>query len=393
LAGAGLASFASSLVGPRLHVDPDLTINATAMDALFSVAGLGAGLFASDRDNVATGSMLAAGTAGLLLGGALHNHIEANDEMAPLVTLATFEGAFIGGFLPSALRPMSEVTTRQQVGGLLAGTFTGAGLSILASSKLRLSASQAGFAGTTSAVGGALAGGVALVNEDWSSQAKVATMLGGTTVGLVGGALLGKKLAFEANPAPRVALGVLLGVAEGLTFAWAGHAETPGQWSCAGLVGAGVGATLGLASAAYPYFTSREAPATAGFAAWGAWMGSFTGSLVKQDARNVTMGGLLGANVGALGGYALVRSGAIQAADFGWLSLFGGIGTVIGGGIGAPFATKQDARPVLAGLAIGPAVGLVTGYFLLPKLRAAIGSGAGGESTPITLKPGWRVEQ
>ena len=133
-----------------------------------------------------------------------------------------------------------------------------------------------------------------------------------------------------------------------------------------------------------------EAPATAGFAAWGAWMGSFAGSLARQDAHDVTMGGLIGANVGALGGYALVRSGAIQPRDFGWLSLFGGIGTVLGGGIGAPFATKQDARPVLAGLAIGPAVGLITGYFLLPKLRAAIGSG--GETAPAPLKPGWRVE-
>jgi hypothetical protein len=94
-------------------------------------------------------------------------------------------------------------------------------------------------------------------------------------------------------------------------------------------------------------------------------MGSFAGSLVKADAHEIVLGGLAGANVGLLAGYSLLRLDVVEPRDFGWLSLFGAMGTVAGAGAGAPFSTNA----MLAGLAIGPAAGMLTGALILPRLR------------------------
>jgi hypothetical protein len=134
-------------------------------------------------------------------------------------------------------------------------------------------------------------------------------------------------------------------------------------------MGVGVGAGLGLAAVATLEDPVSEAPPAAGFAAWGAWMGSFTGALVHNDPHEIVTGGLIGANVGFLGGYALLRSGTVEPRDFGWLSLFGALGTIAGAGAGAPFSSRSEPAPVLAGLAAGPAVGMVTGALVLPRLR------------------------
>jgi len=83
----------------------------------------------------------------------------------------------------------------------------------------------------------------------------------------------------------------------------------------------------------------------------------------------VVLGGLIGANSGFLAGYTLLRTGAVDPRDFGWLSLFGALGTVAGAGAGAPFASRTDPAPVLAGLAAGPVVGMACGGLLLPRLR------------------------
>ena len=382
LAGVGLASFAASLIGPRVGVSSDLVENAIAMDVLFTGAGLGAGLLASKNDNTPIGSMLAAGTAGLLLGGATHKALDLSDADWPLMSLAITQGLFVGGWLPSALNPPGEVTTRQQIGGLLAGGLGAAGLATLASEKLKLSHTEAWMGATGSAIGASIAGGIGLMSGGLTGAQRVGVMLGGSTLVTVGGTLLASRADFGANAVRDGAVGALLGVSEALTFAWAGRAATNESRIGAGLFGAGMGASLGLAAAAYPHFTAREAPAAAGFAAWGAWMGSFSGAFRNPDAHDVTLGGLVGANVGFLTGYGLLRSGWIQPTDFGWLSLFGAMGTVLGGGIGAPFSSRQDARPVLAGLAVGPAVGMIVGAVLLPKLKAAMGD-TGDASAPV----------
>ena len=104
------------------------------------------------------------------------------------------------------------------------------------------------------------------------------------------------------------------------------------------------------------------------------------------------LGGLIGANAGFLGGYALLRTGAVDPSDFGWLSLFGALGTVVGAGAGAPFSTRTTPGPVLAGLAIGPAAGMLGGALLLPKLRrladrpaAAVARLSGARSSRSTM--------
>ena len=50
----------------------------------------------------------------------------------------------------------------------------------------------------------------------------------------------------------------------------------------------------------------RALPA-AGFAGWGAWMGSFAGALIDRNPHEVTLGGLAGANVGFLAGWGLLK--------------------------------------------------------------------------------------
>jgi hypothetical protein len=56
--------------------------------------------------------MLAAGGAGLLLGGALHKHINLGADDVPTLTFAGAEGLWFGGFLPYVLRPAAEVQNR-----------------------------------------------------------------------------------------------------------------------------------------------------------------------------------------------------------------------------------------------------------------------------------------
>jgi hypothetical protein len=78
------------------------------------------------------------------------------------------------------------------------------------------------------------------------------------------------------------------------------------------------------------------------------------------------------------------------------LSAFAAAGTVLCGGIGAAISDRDDARPVLAGLAIGPVLGMLASAFFLPQLRT-LGGGSGFEAqepAPLAAKPapGWRRE-
>jgi hypothetical protein len=100
-------------------------------------------------------------------------------------------------------------------------------------------------------------------------------------------------------------------------------------------------------------------------------MGAFSGALASRDSHEVTLGGLGGANVGALLGYGLVKTDLVDPRDFGWLSLAGALGTALGGGVGAALSSKDDPRPALAGLAVGPLLGLATGAVLVPRLRSS----------------------
>jgi hypothetical protein len=148
-------------------------------------------------------------------------------------------------------------------------------------------------------------------------------------------------------------------------------------------VGGGVGAALGLAAAATPTDDRSAAPAAAGFAAWGAWVGSFSGSLVHNDPHEIVLGGLLGANAGFLAGYGLLSQDVVEPRDFGWLSLFGALGTVAGAGVAAPFSGGSSTA-IRAGLAVGPAVGMIAGALVLPRLRKAIASNDDGGPTGAT---------
>ena len=124
LAGGGLSSIAASLLAPRLEVDDDLLFDAATSWALFSAAGAGAGALASTRDDAPVWGMLGAGTAGLLVGGALHRSIAFDARTAPLIGLAGVEGAWLGGWIPSLL---DQPTDRQRAGALALGAFGGLG--------------------------------------------------------------------------------------------------------------------------------------------------------------------------------------------------------------------------------------------------------------------------
>jgi hypothetical protein len=359
-------------VEAAVHPDSDLIADGMAVDAMFTAAGAGMGALASARADAPVWGMLGAGTAGLVLGGALHRSIEIDGADAPLLTLATAEGLWLGGWLPTAIHGWGQATSAEQAGGLVAGGAGALGLATLASGALELSPSTAGYTALASGIGASLGGGIALVSPALHDRRGVDLMMGGTAVGIAAGAALAPRLALTppSVAAGATAVGGMLGVTESLLFAWSARSDGSKSYGGAALIGGGIGATLGLATAAAPEAErSGNVPAAAGFAAWGAWMGSFSGSLVHNDPHDIVLGGLLGADAGFLGGYALLRTGAVDPSDFGWLSLFGALGTVAGAGAGAPFSTRTAPGPVLAGLAIGPAVGMLGGALLLPKLR------------------------
>jgi hypothetical protein len=368
LAGAGATSFLAMAVVPRLDVSPDLVGNALLLNGLLAGAGAGAGALASTRADAPVWGLLGGGTAGLVLGGALHDRIQFDAGAAPLLTLSTIEGTWYGGWLPYLLYPAPRVTDRQQAGSLAAGALGSAGLAILASPYLEVDGRDAGLTGLGSAIGASVAGGSALLSS-LDTQSRTGLLLGGTSVGLVGGALLAPRLQLREGAAWFGTSGAALGAAEGLVFAWAGRSQGRNDYAGALLVGTGVGTTLGLASAAYPSFTLQRGLASSGFAAWGAWMGSFSGAFFNRDPHEVTLGGLAGANAGFLAGYGLLRADWVEPRDFGWLSMGGALGTVVGGGLGAALSSRSNPRPILAGLAIGPVVGMTGGALILPGLR------------------------
>ncbi len=298
--GLGVAT----VLSPVVRVDGDVAVNAAAMSALFSGAGAGAGALVSTSDKAPVWGLLGAGTAGLALGGALHRSIELDDADAPLITLATTEGVWLGAWFPYALHAGSDVTGRQRAGALALGGFGAAGLSTALSGAFAISQDTAAYGGLGSALGAALGGGIALMSPSLHDQRGVGLMLGGTGVGLASGVLLAPILGAESTTRIMggVATGAGLGVSEGLLFAWSGRADGQQQYGGAALVGGGVGASLGLAAAAIPVNARGSAPATAGFAAWGAFSGSLVGSLVGYDAHNIVFGGLIGANVGFFAG-------------------------------------------------------------------------------------------
>jgi hypothetical protein len=390
LAGAGGTSFLALALVPRLEIAPDLVGDALLLDGLLSGAGAGAGALASTRADAPVWGLLGAGTAGLVLGGALHDRIHLDAEDVPLVTLSGLEGVWYGAWLPHLLQP--RVTDRQQAGGLAAGALGASALAIAASPFVSVEAREAGLTGLGSAIGASVAGGAALLSSSFDGQERAGLVLGGTTAGLIGGALLAPRLELREGAGWFGATGAALGATEGLVFAWAGRGTTSDDYTGALLVGAGVGTTLGLAGAAYPSFTLQRGLASSGFAAWGAWMGSFSGAMFNRDPHEVTLGGLAGANAGFLVGYGLLKTELVEPRDFGWLSLAGAAGTVAGGGLGAVLSSRENPRPILAGLAIGPAVGMTAGALILPALRrlsdrppARVSRAPQGNGTPLAV--------
>ena len=369
LAGAGGTSLLTSALLPVLHVDRDLVGNALVLDGLFSGAGAGIGALASRRADAPVWGMLGGGTAGLVLGGVLHDAIDFGDNRA-LVTFAALEGLWAGGWLPYVLRPAAEVTELDHVAGLAAGGLGGAGLAVLMNAAATPAPERLHLAAVGSAIGASLAGGSVLLADELHDQRGGGLMLGGTAAGLGVGALLSPYAPLDSRRGLGALAGAGLGLGESLVFAWSGRATSNSEYAGAGLVGAGLGATLALASGAdASELSTQQTLVASGFLAWGAWVGSFSGAFAHRDPHEVVMGGLAAANLGFLAGYGALRYDLVDPRDFGWLSLGGALGAALGGGLGAAFSTSTEPRPVLAGLALGPLVGIGTGSIIVPRLR------------------------
>jgi hypothetical protein len=368
-AGAGGASILATALVPALHLDRDVVGSALLFDAIFSGAGAGGGALASRRADAPVWGMLGAGTAGLLLGGVLHDSIDLQASRG-LVAFAGLEGLWAGAWLPYLLRPAADVKSTDHAAGLAAGGLGGVGLSLLASAAGHPGGERLGMAGIGSAIGASVAGGSVLMSQDLHDQRGVGILLGGTAAGLGLGALVEPYAPLSAGLGLRMVGGAGLGLSEGLAFAWAGRGTTQNEYAGAALVGAGVGATLGLASSADAVgLNMQQALVASGFSAWGGWVGSFAGAFANRDPHEVVLGGLAAANLGFLAGYGALRWDLVEPRDFGWLSLAGAMGAAVGGGVGAALSSQSDPRPVVAGLAIGPAVGLGAGAFIVPHLR------------------------
>jgi hypothetical protein len=372
LVGGGLGSFGAVALAHKLNVSSDLMKNAFGLYITAQGAGAGLGALVSERDDAPIWGLMGGGAFGLLAGGVLHDRISYDETSQPLLTAATIEGLWMGSWLPHAIH--DDPSDAQQVGGIGLGALGAFTLGSIASSSWHPNGAQTGTAVLGSTFGAAISGGSALLASDLEGRERVQILLGGTTVGLVGGALLTPHLEIDSRAASHASIGAALGASEGMLFAWSGRADSSRSYAGAALVGAGLGGTLGLAHAASPNFTSKRGFAAAGFAAWGSWMGAFSGAYFNRDAHDVTLGAMLGTNVGLAAGYGLMHTDLVQPRDFGWLSLGAAIGTVVAGGGGAFASTREDPRPVLGGLAAGPVLGMLGGALLLPKLRTLGGS-------------------
>ena len=186
LVGTGLASF--------LKVDMDLMVDAVFMDVLLTGAAAGAGAMVSDRDDARVAGALGGGLAGLVLGATLHNNIDISSQDVPLLTLSSLEGLWLGAWLPRVLYRSEDVNQRNQIGGVVAGGLGSFAIATLASHWVKPDGNDVAVAGTTSAVGAALAGGSVLLAEDLHNRGGVAIMLGGSAAGLGIGAVLAPRL-------------------------------------------------------------------------------------------------------------------------------------------------------------------------------------------------------
>ena len=411
--GAGAILGAAAVHATGASSEDVGTVTAAGVDGLGTVLGLGLLLEDSSRspglpvdDRPVRLGMLAGTLAGLGLGAGLHDRLHLGGDGAPLLWLGTLEGVWAGVLGPYLFEPAARVSGRTGTGGVLAGGFGGLGLSVLGSTAWRPSVENTTAAGVGSALGASAAGGIALLSRDIHDESAAGLTLGGSAAGLVAGGLLASRgqLRLQSRAAGYGVLGGVLGVAEATTFAWSARASGRDPYLGAGLLGASVGASLGMASASAAGDSQSSSPALAGLAAWGGWMGAFSGALVARDAHPITGGGLIGTNVGLLAGYGALASGLVAAGDFGWLSLGAALGTAVGAGVGAPFASPGEGRPVLAGLALGPAVGMTAAGFLLarfgrahpdntapppaPAPPAAPGGGAGGPGSGTSATPG-----
>jgi len=389
LAVAGAASFAAPLLAPFVEMSADAVTDAVVMDGLASGAGAGVGALVSARDDAPVTGLLLGGAAGLALGGVLHDRIRWDGDHAALMMAGGVEGLWAGGLLPYLLRPESDVTARQRAGAFAAGGFGGLGLGVLTSTVWTPSPGQVAFAALGSGVGAAIGGGIALAADSIHDQTAAGLTLAGTGAGLLAAGLLAPRLELSPRLVGATALGATLGTSEALLFAWSGRAGGQTQYGGAALLGAGVGAGLGLASAAEADLSRSLTPAAAGFAAWGAWMGAFSGSLFARDPHEITTGGLIGANAGLLAGVGLLQLHAVDGGDFGWLSLFGAMGTVGGAAVAAPFTSRDKPAPILAGLAIGPAAGMLAGALVLPHLHAGAAARSASISNGAPGTPGF----
>ncbi|MDQ3266087.1 MAG: HEAT repeat domain-containing protein [Myxococcota bacterium] len=381
LTGFGVGTFASSLAAPYLDLDEDLLNDALALYVLGTGAGAGAGALFSTRHDAVTGAMLGVGTAGLIAGGLLHDRIDFGRRGHLMVALGA-EGAWLGGWASVLLSSSPDdqplingVTGRALVGGLSAGALAGVGAAALLGELAPLEPKKIGVALTTSALGASLVGGLSLLTPALNNRTGVGLMMGASAAGFAGGAYFADQLEFSSRTLPYALLGGALGVAEGNAFAWASESDDPRVYAGASLIGASVGTALGLSASAAAGTAASDAPAAMGFAAWGAWIGSFSGALAFRDGapelHRVSLGGLIGANAGFGIGFGLMKLGWIESRDIGWLSLFGGVGTLVGAGVTAPFSSGENPAPILAGLAVGPLVGMVAGGFIWPRIRGA----------------------
>jgi hypothetical protein len=381
LAGGALSVVAASALTPALELDADLLSHALAMDAVFSTAGGGAAVLLTERADYTAAAVLGAGTAGLVLGGALHRQIDA-DAGGPWMALATAQGAWVGGWLSHAIYPAASLNGRREAGGIALGAMGMLGVATLSSGVVSLDARQMGLGVTGSALGSALAGGATLLSSDLGGQAGASLIMGASTLGAVGGAALAPRLDFGGHALSYGALGATLGASEASLFAWASQGATAEDYHGAMLIGAGVGTTLGLAAAAHPFLTAPTTLASSGFAAWGGWIGSFAAAAADPRAQRISGIGMLGADAGFLAGYGLLRLDVIEPRDFGWLSLGGALGTVGGGLAGALLTQPTDRAPLWAGLAVGPVAGMAAGAIALPWLRSLHPSPATVMGTP-----------
>jgi hypothetical protein len=318
----------------------------------------------NNRSQLFAGSLLAAGAAGLVAGGALAPVIDISSRGdRVLIAEAAYEGFTFGLLTPPALASSND---RREGAGLLGiglGFATGVALSQLT----ELAPEDVGLAWLIGGYGKLLGLSIPLLGDGNDASLARGT-IAGSAAALGAAAILAPKLQFDKGDATLVTLGTGLGLWHGIAFGESSVKLNDAQATGLALLGLSAGGLGTMALSQRLDLTSTEAVVLGGGAFWGNWFTLWGSELARSpggslDLRPAVVAGDIGVAASAL----LLQR--VHARRIGIANLGGLAGAGLAS-LGAALASKDNNTVITANL-LGSALGLVGGGALAASLDFA----------------------